>query len=82
MNNIVTILFDSESEREVFAKRYSGRQRQCSKTVQPSSLTDSRISASAARVRGVIIHLKGTGCLFESKVNFRVAYLIETYLRQ
>ena len=29
----------------------------------PSLLTESRMSASAVGVRGVIIHLKGTGCL-------------------
>jgi hypothetical protein len=36
-------------------------------TVNPSSLIESRISASAADVRGLIIHLKGTGCLLIQK---------------
>ena len=46
----------------------------------PSSpLIESRISNSAAGVRGLIIHLKGTGCLL-SQSDFRsllLAYLIE-----
>ena len=53
-------------------KRYSARQ--CS---QP--LTESRISASASGDRGLIIHLKGTGCLL-SKSDFRnllLEYLTE-----
>ena len=46
---------------------------------QTSSLTESRISASAAGVRGLIVHLKGTGYLL-SQSDFRsllLAYLIE-----
>ena len=46
---------------------------------QPSSLTESRISASAAGVRGLIIHLKGMGYL-SSQSDFRsplLACLIE-----
>ena len=46
---------------------------------QLSSLTESRISASAAGVRGIIIHLNGTGYLL-SQSNFRsllLAYRIE-----
>ena len=45
----------------------------------PSSLTASRISASAAGVRGLMIHLKGTGYLL-SQGDFRrplLVYLIE-----
>ena len=34
---------------------------------QPSSLTEPRISASAAGVRGFMIHLKGTGYLLSKK---------------
>ena len=46
---------------------------------QPSSLTESRISASAAGDRGLIMHLKGAGCLLNQS-HFRsllLAYLIE-----
>ena len=43
---------------------------------------ETRISASAAGVRGLMIHLKGTGYLLIQKSDFRnllLAYLIETF---
>ena len=79
LSNTITIIVSlTVKSKMVRATFFSSTQ-----SSQPTSLADSRIRASAAGVRGLMIHLKGVGCLFSySDVKLVCSQYVWISLRQ